>query len=127
MKNIALVLVCAAAAAGCGAKTDDSYGKPHDADNTSRNVRDRDGFAPTPIDQKANDADMSRTQEIRKRVVDAKLSTNATNVKVITANGLVTLRGPVKTQAEKEIVVRIARDVAGDANVVDEIEVESER
>jgi hyperosmotically inducible periplasmic protein len=127
MKNIALVLVCLAAAAGCGARTDDSYSKPHDADNTSRNAADKDGWAQTPIDQKSNDADMQRTQDIRKRIVDAKLSVNATNVKVVTANGRVTLRGPVKSQAEKDTIDRIARDVAGDGNVDDQIEVESER
>jgi len=135
MKNIAIVVaglaVCLVAAAGCGAKTGaktgDTYGSLPDADNTARNARDRDSSSVTPIDQKSNDADMKRTQDIRKSVVDAKLSTNATNVKIITANGVVTLRGPVKTESEREVIVRIARNVAGDANVIDEIEVESGR
>jgi hyperosmotically inducible periplasmic protein len=88
-------------------------------------VRDRNDATMTPPDQGNDEADLKRTADIRKRIVDAKLSSDATNVKVVTLNGRVTLRGPVKSQAEKDDVLRIAREVAGDANVDDQIEIES--
>ena len=96
-----------------------------DVDNTGLNVRDRNDATMTPPDQGNDEADLKRTADIRKRIVDAKLSSDATNVKVVTLNGRVTLRGPVKSQAEKDDVLRIAREVAGDANVDDQIEIES--
>lgn len=133
MRRFVLLAACLAAAGACG-KNSESSGRDaprsayeKDADNTQRNVRDRDGAAPTPVDQKGNEADIKRTQEIRKRILDAKLSVDAQNVKVVTADGRVTLRGPVKTKAEKDAIGRIALDVAGDGNVDDQIEIEAGR
>src|SRR5215208_2530257 len=66
--------------------------------NTAVNKRDADRATKTPIDQNENQADVNMTAEIRKRVLDDKdLSTNAHNAKIITANGKVTLRGPVNS------------------------------
>lgn len=93
------------------------------ANNTSENVRDRDGVLPTPFDQGSEAADIERTTTIRKRIMESDLSITAQNVKVITALGRVTLRGPVKSYAEKETIGRIARDVAGEFNVDDLLEV----
>jgi hypothetical protein len=45
------------------------------------------------------------------------------NVKIITANGKVTLRGPVKTEQERQSIETSARKVAGDGNVDDQVEV----
>mgnify|MGYP000549845593 CR=1 FL=1 len=98
----------------------------HPADNSGRNVRDRDDETLTPADQaKGSDADVKMTQEIRKAVVaDDALSTNAHNVKIITLNGVVTLRGPVNSQAEKAKVAQIAAKHAGGANkITDQLEV----
>src|SRR5712691_4981551 len=65
-------------------------------DNTGRNVRDRSGDTVTPGDQSNNKADLNLTQQIRKALMaDKSLSTNAKNIKIITNNGAVTLRGPV--------------------------------
>ena len=64
------------------------------ADNTEVNVRDRSEAAKTPIDQNENQKDIDITANIRKRVVDTKMSVNAQNVKIITQDGKVTLRGP---------------------------------
>jgi hyperosmotically inducible protein len=100
--------------------------KAKDADNTARNTTDRnDRSSVTPPDQKESEADLARTAEIRKRIVDTKLSVNAQNVKVVTMNGRVTLRGPVKSQAEKDAIEQIARDVAGAGNVDSHLEIES--
>lgn len=94
------------------------------ADNTGKNVRDRDGNTVTPMDQGENKADLTVTQNIRKAVVgDDALSMTAKNVKIITANGVVTLRGPVKSAAEKASIEAKARKAAPDANVQNQLEV----
>lgn len=88
-------------------------------DNTGRNVRDRGGDTMTPIDQSNEKADLNLTQEIRQAIMaDDSLSMNAKNVKIITANGVVTLRGPVNTPQEKATIEAKAQSIAG-ANSVD--------
>lgn len=104
----------------------DTTGPPvmHAPDNTAVNERDRDSASKTPIDQDETTADVNRTAEIRQRVVAAKdFSIDAQNIKIITAKGKVTLKGPVKTADEKDRILAIAHDVAGAENVTDEIEV----
>ncbi len=93
-------------------------------DNTGRNVRDRNDATLTPGDQSESAADLSLTQEIRKAVVaDDRLSTTAKNVKIITVDGRVTLRGPVNTAQEKAAIVVKAQRIAGAAKVDDQLEV----
>jgi hyperosmotically inducible protein len=93
-------------------------------DNSAVNERDRSGTSKTPIDQNENQKDVSTTADIRKRVVAEKgFSISAQNVKIITADGKVTLRGPVKDQAEKDKIEEIARDVAGKDNIDSHIEI----
>jgi osmotically-inducible protein OsmY len=92
-------------------------------DNTGRNTRDRDGTTMTPIDQGNNASDIDLASRIRKEIVDAKLSTNASNVKVIANGGRVTLRGPVNSSDERARIVEIAERHAGAGNVTDEIEI----
>ena len=94
--------------------------------NTAVNKRDADGATKTPLDQKENQADIGRTAEIRKRILDTPdMSTNARNCKVITADGKVTLRGPVNSEAERELIVKIATAVAGEGNVDNQLEVKA--
>ena len=95
-----------------------------DRDNTAVNKRDRDSAAKTPFDQNENKLDVGITADIRKRVVDTKMSVNAQNVKIITQNGKVTLRGPVKTADEKSRIEEMARSVAGENNVDSQLEIE---
>ena len=92
--------------------------EPVDRTNTGVNVRDRESTAKTPLDQNQNKSDITITADIRKRVVGTDMSTTAHNVKIITQDGKVTLRGPVKTAVEKKKIEEIAMDVAG-ANKVD--------
>ena len=92
-------------------------------DNTEVNVRDRTDAVKTPIDQNENKKDIDITANIRKRVVDTKMSVNAQNVKIITQDGKVTLRGPVKTEEEKAQIEKMAHEVAG-ANVDNQLEVQ---
>ncbi|HLJ10903.1 MAG TPA: BON domain-containing protein [Planctomycetaceae bacterium] len=97
--------------------------KPVDRDNTAVNVRDRDKEAKTPIDQNEKKSDVKTTADIRKAVVDSKLSTDAENVKIITQDGQVTLRGPVESDDEKQKIHDIAVKVAGAGNVTNDLEV----
>ena len=93
-------------------------------DNTGRNVRDRGGDSVTPGDQSNKKADLNLTQRIRKAIMaDKSLSTNAKNVKIITANGIVTLRGPVNTLQEKTTIEAKAQNIAGANNVDSQLEV----
>src|SRR6476646_12260919 len=86
-------------------------------DNTEVNVRDRTDAVKTPIDQNENQTDIDITANIRKRVVDTKMSVNAQNVKIITQDGKVTLRGPVKSDDEKMQIEKLAHEIAGPNNV----------
>lgn len=93
------------------------------ADNTDRNERDRDSNTLTPGDQAENERDRTITQRIRQSVVDQdKLSTNAKNVKIITRDGVVTLRGPVESAEERTLVATLAQGVSGVKNVDNQLE-----
>jgi hyperosmotically inducible periplasmic protein len=95
-------------------------------DNSGRNVRDRDDQNKTTGDQSENEADRTITQNIRRAVTaDDSLSTNAKNVKIITNNGTVTLRGPVKSEKEKAEIEAKAKQVAGVKSVDNQLEVAS--
>ena len=94
-------------------------------DNTGSNKGDRATGAPT-ADQQSNDkADLERSQQIRRAITsDKTLSTYAdNNIKVITKNGKVTLRGPVRDETEKAAVEAKATGIAGAANVASEVTV----
>ncbi len=108
------------------APTDQGSVSRVDRDNTAVNDRDRNSATKTPIDQNENKADVDITANIRKRVVDTKMSTNAHNVKIITQDGKVTLRGPVKSAEEKQNIEEIARSVAGENNVDNQLEIEQQ-
>jgi len=93
-------------------------------DNSGVNERDRSGNAKTPLDQGQSKEDVERTAEIRRKILAIKdVSINAQNAKVITESGKVTLRGPVASEEEKESLFKAAVEVAGEANVVNELEV----
>ena len=95
-----------------------------DADNTARNA-DTSVLAETPTSQSESKADIDTTAAIRKAVVDDKaLSVNAHNVKIMTSNGVVTLRGPVKSEDEKKSIEAKAKQVAGVTRVENLLEVE---
>jgi hyperosmotically inducible periplasmic protein len=98
----------------------------HDADDTARNVRDRGDKTLTPMDQGGSAADRELTAAIRKSIVDDdSLSTNAQNVKIVTIDGVVTLRGPVKSADEKAMVASKAQAAKGVKRVDNQLEVES--
>ena len=95
-----------------------------DADNSRVNQRDRSSDALTPMDQGTSEADRHTTQQIRQAVMrDKTLSFTAKNVKIITINGKVTLRGPVKNEAERSAIEAAARGVAGGSQVDSQLEI----
>jgi hyperosmotically inducible periplasmic protein len=96
-------------------------------DNTRINQRDREPGEVTADQQKANPADRDLTSKIRKAIVNDKtLSTYAHNVKVISQNGTVTLKGPVRSDAEIKSILAKAQDMAGADKVVNEMAVQPE-
>ena len=96
------------------------------ADNTKKNERDREINALTPGDQAENETDRTLTQRVRQEVVKQdSLSMTAKNVKIITANGVITLRGPVKSAEERAEIARIAQGVAGVSRVDNQLEIAS--
>lgn len=129
MRN--LLVIVALFAAGCE-KSDsrapageaDRSGSNVAADNTGKNERDRTVAALTPGDQGGSEADRTVTQRIRQGVVDSdSLSVNGKNVKIITVDGVVTLRGPVKSDQEKSQIAAIARGVDGVKRVDNQLEI----
>jgi osmotically-inducible protein OsmY len=95
------------------------------ADNTKVNKRDQNPGAVTADQQKMNAADQELTRNIRKAIVaDKSLSTYAHNIKIVTQDGMVTLKGPVKSEDEKKTVMAKAVEVAHSADkVTDQISV----
>jgi osmotically-inducible protein OsmY len=113
---------------GTGTKTTEPGTPPaaeKDADNTARNADTSALSQTTPADQGENEADLKISAAVRKAVVDDNsLSVNAHNVKIVTAGGVVTLRGPVKTEQEKTTIESKAKQVAGVTRVDNLLEVE---
>ena len=130
MRTIALGFVLVFLVFGCKKKEDLSKNdKPSPTtvvapDNTGRNERDRNDATKTPGDQSESEADRTISQNIRKAVTaDDSLSTNGKNVKIITVDGVVTLRGPVKSEAEKTNIESKAKQIAGVKNVENQLEI----
>lgn len=96
-------------------------------DNTKVNKRDRNQGEPTADQQKEDRADRVMAKHIRRAIIkDKALSTNAHNCKVIVQNGIVTLKGPVKSAHEKRTIEAIATKVAGEGKVTNELEVKTD-
>jgi hyperosmotically inducible protein len=94
------------------------------ADNTKVNTRDRAKGAVTADQQKDNASDRKLTQTIRRALMqDKSLSSYAHNVKVIAQGGQVTLKGPVRSDAEKQNVEAKAVEVAGAGHVINQMSV----
>ncbi len=124
MKRTALTLLCLSAFTLSLLAEDNATPTP--ADNSGRNTRDRSGETKTSGDQSNSSGDIDITAAIRRAVMkDDSLSTTAKNVKIITADGVVTLRGPVKTAQEKATIAKLAEANAGGAKVMDQLEVEA--
>ena len=94
------------------------------ADNTGINKRDASPTKITAGQQSETKMDREITQKIRQAVVDDKsLSTYAHNVKIITVDGMVTLKGPVRSEDEKRIIQEKAGQIVGKNKIKSEIEI----
>src|SRR5512133_3435354 len=90
------------------AASSDATNAQYDANNSGRNERDRSGNTLTPGDQGGSQADRDITQKVRRAITsNDQLSTDAKNVKVITINGKVTLRGPVNSAQEQQTLATL--------------------
>jgi hyperosmotically inducible protein len=125
MNRTILTLACLSAFSLAALGADDEKTKPY---NTATNERDRSGETKTSGDQSNSSSDLKITQAIRQTLMkDSELSTTAKNIKIITAHGQVTLRGPVKTAQEKAKVDQIARSAAGGAQIDDQLDVKESK
>ena len=123
MKQIILTLLCVSVFTLSAIAQDTAA-----ADNTRKNERDRSGETTTSGDQSNSQEDVKITAAIRRAVVrDNSLSTTAKNVKIITANGTVTLRGPVKNDAEKTKMAELAQSTAGNVKIDNQLEVKTSK
>ena len=113
---LALAFLLGASWAGPVRAQSDSPTKP---DNTKVNKRDRNPGEATADQQNMNAADRALTAKIRRAVMaDKSLSTYAHNVKIISQDGTVTLKGPVRSDAEVKSIVSKATDSAGGSSKV---------
>ena len=95
------------------------------ADNTAENKRDHEDATLTPGDQGHSKADREMTAKIRRAMMKNKqLSMTAKNIKIITVDGKVTLRGPVKTAEERSTIDSIVQQV-GPSSLDNQLEVET--
>jgi len=93
-------------------------------DNTKVNERDRSQNEPTADQQKDNRSDRDITQQIRQSIMkDKSLSTYAHNIKIVTKDGQVTLKGPVRSEDEKQAIEAKAAEVARDGKVTSELNI----
>ena len=121
MKRTLVALTCLGVFSVAALAADDEEARP---DNTKTNERDRSGETETSGDQSNSSADLKITQAIRRALMkDSELSTTAKNIKVITTNGQITLRGPVKTAQEKTKIDQLARSAAGGAQIDNQLDV----
>lgn len=127
MKILIILLFSAFIITGCSKSEDKQVSQTAvEPDNSGRNVRDRDDQNKTAGDQSESEADRTITQNIRDAITaDDALSTNGKNVKIITNDGTVTLRGPVKSEKEKSEIEAKAKQVAGVRKVDNQLEIAS--
>ena len=99
---------------------------PPKTDNSVVNKRDRKTGAATADQQKMNAADRDLTAKIRRSVMaDKSLSTYAKNVKIVSQDGTVTLKGPVRSDEEVKSIVSKAVGITNNAaKVINQMSVE---
>ena len=124
-RNIVRTALCGALLGGwVWAGAQDTQSNAPAPDNTKINQRDRSSDSPTADQQKMNPSDRETTKQIRQAIEkDKSISTYGHNVKVITENGMVTLKGPVRSEEEKRAIEAKAAEIAGPDKVANQLEV----
>jgi hyperosmotically inducible periplasmic protein len=89
-----------------------SFGQ--DQQTTSDNSANNKTHSQTADQQSSATSDRMLTKKIRQSLIaDKSLSTYGHNVKIITQNGVVTLKGPVQSEEEKQTIASKAAEIAG--------------
>jgi hyperosmotically inducible periplasmic protein len=118
--RVALIMVCVSLSGLSMVQAQ----QPPAPDNSKVNARNRKPSQVTADQQKNNTSDLEITRAIRKALMaDKSLSTYAHNVKIVTRDGKVTLKGPVRSEHEKQIVEAKAAEVAGATNITNQVSV----
>lgn len=93
------------------------------ADNSSINQGDgKDAL--TPLSQGSGDADIQETVRVRRAIIaDRTMSIDAQNIKIITVNGKLTLRGTVDSVDEQQRIDQLTRDTIGSQPLDDQLNV----
>jgi len=118
------LIIASALVVAAGCNRPEARKEPPPPDNTKVNERDH-GDSVTPPNQDEDTEDVEITAEVRKELMsNHDLSTTAQNVKIVTQKGVVTLRGPVETAAEKRTIHAAAQKAPGAQRVDDQLEIE---
>jgi hyperosmotically inducible periplasmic protein len=118
------VLACLLTLASAYTGAQDSSAQQPAPDNTKVNQRDKIKAEPTADQQKENKPDREIARKIRQSIVqDKSLSSYAHNVKIIAQDGMVTLKGPVRSDEEKTAIEAKAAEIAGADKVTSQLEV----
>jgi hyperosmotically inducible periplasmic protein len=121
LSALALSILMTLASALCSAQDSSPSPAP---DNTKVNDRDRNTGEVTADQQKENRPDRDITRDIRRSIMqDKSLSSYAHNVKIISQNGMVTLKGPVRSEDDKMAIESKAAAVVGRNKVTSQLEV----
>jgi hyperosmotically inducible protein len=125
MSTLAISALLAMASTVAGAQDSSPAAAP---DNTKVNERDRNKAEPTADQQKEKRPDREISRDIRRSIVqDKSLSTYAHNIKIISQNGMVTLKGPVRSEEEKSAIEAKAVEIVGKDKVTSQLEVKPKR
>ncbi len=121
LSALALSILMTLESALCSAQDSSPSTAP---DNTKVNDRDRNTGEVTADQQKENRPDLDITRDIRRSIMqDKSLSSYAHNVKIISQNGMVTLKGPVRSEDDKMAIESKAAAVVGRNKVTSQLEV----
>lgn len=125
-KVLAVALVAALGSSWAWAQTAPQGQATPAADNTKMNNRDKGDPAQTPQTQSNAKADRELLASVRRTIVkDKSLSVTAHNIKILVEGGVVTLRGPVKSDEEKSKVEALAKSVAGVTSVDNKVDIKT--
>ncbi len=92
-------------------------------DNSAQNEKEMDKNEPSPTSQGNSDKDIKITKAIRSEIMGNDLSFNAKNIKIITSNEHVTLKGVVESEEEHQAIIKIARSHANTDKITDDLKV----
>jgi len=118
------IFACSAVMAESPAKFEKSQAKA--PNNTAKNKRDKKLGKPTAQNQSNTKSDLDITIALRKDIMANKMSVDAQNIKIITENGILYLRGPVANEKEKDMIGGWAKNSCGARAITNQLEVKGQ-